>query len=108
MNNKLLSYLVAGMIGATLAFASPVFARGGGGHGGHGGGMHFGGHHGGGHFGHGGGFSRFAYHNRFHHRFHRVGFYGGPFVYASYNSCWRRARTFYGLQWVNVCGGYSY
>lgn len=107
MNNKFLSYLVAGVIGATLAFASPVLARGGGGHGGggHGGGMHIGGgHHGGGHFGYRGGFSRFA----FHHRFHRVGFYGGPFVYASYNGCWRRAATPYGLQWVNVCGGYGY
>jgi hypothetical protein len=99
MNSKLLSYLIAGVIGATFAFASPVFARGGG----YGGG-HFGGYHGGGYFRHGGGFSRFAY----HHRFHRVGFYGGPFVYASYNGCWRRVRSFYGPQWVNVCSGYSY
>ncbi len=99
MNKKLMSYLVAGALGATFALTSPVLA--GGGHGGHGGGMHFGGgHHGGGNFGHRGGFSRFAFHHR-----HRFGFYGGPFAYASYNGCWRRARTPYGLRWVNVCGG---
>jgi hypothetical protein len=43
MNKKLLSCLVAGALGTSLALASPVFARGGGGggmHGGMGGGMH--------------------------------------------------------------------
>src|SRR5260370_36361395 len=48
MNNKLLSCIVAGALGTSLALASPVFARGGGGggmHGGMGGGMHSGGMH---------------------------------------------------------------
>ena len=101
MNKKLFSYLVAAALGATLALSSPVFA------GGHGGGMHHfggGGHFGGGHFAHGGGF---AFNHGFHHRFHR-GFFGAPFVYASYDSCWRRTWTPYGLRWVNVCGGYGY
>jgi hypothetical protein len=104
MNKKLLSCLIAAALGATLSLTSPVFARGGGG-----GGMHFGGgHFGGGHFAHGAGFSRFAYHNGFRHGFHRFGFYGAPFVYASYDGCWRRTWTPYGLQWVNICGGYGY
>lgn len=47
MNNKILSCLVAGTLGAALALASPALARGGGGGGGHGGGMG-GGMHGGG------------------------------------------------------------
>ena len=45
MNSKVLGCLIAGTLSATLALASPVFARGGGGGGGHGGG---GGMHGGG------------------------------------------------------------
>jgi hypothetical protein len=96
--------------------------------GGMGGGMHFGGMGGGARFSGGrfGGapfvhagfsprFSRvaFAGHNfhHFHHRFHRFAFVGAPFAYASYaayDSCWRRAWTPYGLQWVNVCGDYGY
>ncbi|TPQ35152.1 hypothetical protein C2U70_15370 [Bradyrhizobium guangdongense] len=59
MNNRLLTGLVAATVAATLAVASPVLARGGGGggHGGfgggmRGGGMHMGGAHvGGAHFG---------------------------------------------------------
>jgi hypothetical protein len=50
MNNKFLSFLVAGALATTLALASPALARGGGGGGGHGGGGHGGGF-GGGHFG---------------------------------------------------------
>jgi hypothetical protein len=99
MTNRLVSWLIAGALGATLALASPAFAfHGGGGgggmHGGGGGGMHFGGGMGGGtHFGGTGGgmhfggahfagapfahpgfsprASRFAFHDRdgFHHRF---------------------------------------
>ena len=49
--------------------------------------------------------------HHFHHRFHRFAFVGAPFAYASYaayDSCWRRAWTPYGLQWVNVCGDYGY
>jgi hypothetical protein len=44
MNNKLLNGLIAGTMATTLALASPVLARGGGG-GGMGGGMHGGGMH---------------------------------------------------------------
>ena len=127
MNKKLLSCLVAG----SLALASPVLARGGHGggmgggmHGGMGGGMRSGGMHiggmgGGAHFGgmrvaHFSG-SRFAgahfAHARFHHGrfFHhrRFAFIGAPY-YASYDSCWRRTWTPYGLQWVNVCNYYDY
>jgi hypothetical protein len=133
MNKKLLSCLVAGALGTSLALASPVFARGGHGggmgggmHGGMGGGMHsgsmhFGGmggahfsgsHFAGAHFAHAGfspRFSRFAFHgHRFHHRFHRFAFVGAPFAYAAYDSCWRRTWTPYGLQWVDVCSGYGY
>jgi hypothetical protein len=39
MNNRLVGCLIAGALGAALAFASPALARGGGGMGGHGGGM---------------------------------------------------------------------
>jgi hypothetical protein len=136
MNNKLLSCLIAGALSATLALAPPAFARGGGGggggHGG-GGGMHAGGMgggmHGGGmgggmhfaamgggahfagshfagpHFAHAG---RFGFRDHFHHRFHRFVFFGAPYAYASYDSCWRRVWTPYGLQWANVCGDYGY
>jgi hypothetical protein len=129
MNNKLLSCLVAGALSATLALASPALARGGGGGGGGGhggsmgggmrgggmgGGMHFaamgggaqfaGSHFAGPHFAHAG---RFAFRDG-HHRFHRFAFFGAPYVYASYDSCWRRVWTPYGLQWANVCGNYGY
>ena len=57
-------------------------------------------------------FSRFAFRDgfrhRFHHRFNRFAFVGAPFVYAAYNSCWRRVWTPYGLQWVDVCSDYGY
>ena len=119
MNKKLLSWVVAGALGAALALTAPAFARGGGGgmHGGgmgggwHGGGMHVGGgQFGGGRFAHAG-FShgsRFAFrdHRFFHHRFHRFAFVGFP--YATYDGCWRRTWTSYGPQWVNVCSGYNY
>jgi hypothetical protein len=135
MNNKVLSCLMAGALGATLALASPALARGGGGghgggmHGGgmgggmHGGAMHFGGmggaaHFSGGrfagaHFAHAGfapRFSRVAFQNHrfFHHRHHRFAFIGAPYAYAAYDSCWRRVWTPYGLRWVDVCGGYGY
>jgi hypothetical protein len=131
MNNKLLSCLVAGALATSFALASPVLARGGHGggmggmHGGWGGGMRSGGMHVGGmgahfsgprfagaHFARAGfspGFSRVAFHHhRFHHRFHRFAFVGAPFAYAAYNSCWRRAWTPYGLQWVDVCSDYGY
>ena len=53
---------------------------------------------------------RFANHGHFfhHNRFHGFAFFGAPFVYAGYDSCWRRYWTAYGLQWVNVCGDYDY
>jgi hypothetical protein len=136
MNNKLLSCLIAGALSATLALAPPAFARGGGGggggHGG-GGGMHAGGMGGGMHGGgmgggmHGGGMGggahfagshfagphfahagRLGFRDHFHHRFHRFAFFGAPYAYASYDSCWRRVWTPYGLQWANVCGDYGY
>jgi hypothetical protein len=130
MNNKLLSCLIAGALSATLALAPPALARGGGGGGGHGGGMgggmrggsmgggmHFaamggganfaGSHFAGAHFAHAGRFG-FRDHDHFHHRFHRFAFFGAPYAYASYDSCWRRVWTPYGLQWANVCGDYGY
>ena len=111
MNNKLVSCLIAGALGTTLALASPALARGGGGgmHGGgmgggmHSGGMHFGGMSGGPHFSssHFVGapvahtaafsprFSHFAFHDGFrhhhhffHHRFHRFAFFGAPYYYS--------------------------
>jgi hypothetical protein len=135
MNNKLLSCLIAGALSATLALAPPAFARGGGGghgggmgggmhaggmgggmrSGGMGGGMHFaamgggahfaGNHFAGPHFAHVG---RFGFRDHFHHRFHRFAFFGAPYAYASYDNCWRRVWTPYGLQWANVCGDYGY
>jgi hypothetical protein len=73
-----------------------------------GGGAHFAGSHfAGPHFAHVG---RFGFRDRdhFHHRFHRFAFFGAPYVYADYDSCWRRVWTPYGLQWANVCGDYGY
>jgi hypothetical protein len=130
MNNKLLSCLIAGALSVTLALAPPALARGGGGGGGGrgggmgggmhssgmGGGMHVGGMGGGMHFAAMGGGAHFAHagrfgfrdHDHFHHRFHRFAFFGAPYAYASYDSCWRRVWTPYGLQWANVCGDYGY
>jgi hypothetical protein len=62
---------------------------------------------GGAHFAHAGRFG-FRDHDHFHHRFHRFAFFGAPYAYASYDSCWRRVWTPYGLQWANVCGDYGY
>jgi hypothetical protein len=55
-------------------------------------------------------FSRFAFHDRrfFFHRHHRFAFIGAPFIYANYDSCWRRVWTSYGPHWVNVCRDYGY
>jgi hypothetical protein len=53
-------------------------------------------------------FSGLGFRGHHHHHFHRFAFFGGPFVYAAYDSCWRRAWTPYGLQWVNVCYDYGY
>jgi hypothetical protein len=68
------------------------------------------------HFAHAGFSPRFSHvafrdgfhHRFFHHRFHRFAFFGAPFAYASYDSCWRRVWTQYGVQVVNVCGDYGY
>jgi hypothetical protein len=84
-----------------------------------GGGPHFGGAHFGGarfvgapfaHGGFGPRFSRFGFHDRgrFHHRFHSFAFFGAPYVYADYDSCWRRVWTPYGPQWTDLCSGYGY
>ena len=52
---------------------------------------------------------RGGFHHRFfHHRFHRFAFIGAPFVYASYDSCWRRVWSPYGWRVVNVCGDEYY
>jgi hypothetical protein len=110
MNNKLLSCLIAGGLATALALASPAYARGGHGggggmHGGWGGGAHFsGGHFAGAHFAHAGFSPRFASLRGHHRHFHRFAFFGAPYAYAAYNSCWRRTWTPYGLQWVDVCG----
>jgi hypothetical protein len=118
MIGKFVSCFVVGVLGATLALTSPALARGVGGGGMHfgsvGGGMHFsGGGFAGAHFAHPGlspRFSRFAFRNhRFFRgeRFNRFAFVGGPYLYdAYYDGCWRRARTPYGPQLVNVCGYY--
>jgi hypothetical protein len=111
----------AGMGGGMHGGGMHVGGMGGGMHvGGMGRGMHFsGGRFAGAHFVHAGfsprfsGFAfrhgaHFRHHAFFHHRFHRFAFVGVPFAYASYDSCWRRAWTPYGLQWVNVCGDYGY
>jgi len=77
-------------------------------------GPHFGGaHFAGAPFAHGGfspRFSRFGFHDRgrFHHRFNSFAFFGGPFVYAAYDGCWRRVWTPYGPQWANLCGDGGY
>ena len=54
-------------------------------------------------------FSHFGFHGRgrFHH-FRRFAFFGAPFFYADYDSCWGRVWTPYGPQWTNFCSGYGY
>jgi hypothetical protein len=52
------------------------------------------------------------FHDRFHH-FHNRNFFafgfGGPiYDYAAYDSCWAQVPTYYGWQWVYVCGDYQY
>jgi hypothetical protein len=137
MKKRILTGLMAAVLGATVALASPAFARGGGGHGGGFGGRGGGGWHGGGgmhamggggmRFSGGGfagprfaragfagprfahaGFHRPFFHHRFHHR--RFAFIGAPYLYAGYNyGCLRRVWTAYGPRWVNTCDyGYGY
>jgi hypothetical protein len=52
------------------------------------------------------GIHRPFFHHRFHHR--RFAFVGAPFIYAGYNSCYRRVWTAWGPRWVNVCNYYGY
>lgn len=57
--------------------------------------------------------SHFAFRNGFHHRFfrhrfNRFAFFGAPFVYASYDSCWHRVWTPYGWRLANVCRAYGW
>ncbi|MFZ2075836.1 MAG: hypothetical protein WAV38_04125 [Xanthobacteraceae bacterium] len=51
-------------------------------------------------------------HDHFHHRFHNRNFFafgfGGPIYDYAYDSCWTQVQTYYGWQWVNVCGDYGY
>ena len=54
------------------------------------------------------GFRHGFHHRIFHHRFNRFAFFGAPFAYAAYDSCWSEVWTTYGPQWVNVCGNYWY
>jgi hypothetical protein len=86
MNNKLLNCLVAGVLGTTLAVASPALAfRGGGGgmhFGGMGGGMHVGGMGGGMHVGTMGGGMRFG--GMSGPRFSGARFAGAPFAHAAF------------------------
>jgi len=129
MKHKLRTCLVAGVVGASVALASPAMARGGGFGGGHGGG--FGGMHGGGgmhamgggmHFGGGMGGARFggahfggprfahaafsprfahtAFHRPFfHHRFHHRRF---AFIGAPYLYA-----SYYDGCWRRVWGAYG-
>jgi hypothetical protein len=132
MSNNVLSYLVAGTLGVTLALVSPALAFHGGGGGMHGGGMaggmhvgsmgggmggdpHFSGSHFAGgpfaaHAAFSPRFSRFGFrdHRFFHHPFNRFAFFGAPFAYAAYDGCWREVWTRYGPRWVDVCGDYGY
>jgi hypothetical protein len=55
------------------------------------------------------GHDHFRDHDHFHHRFHNrfFAFGGGPYLYDyGYDSCWTQVPTYYGWQWVNVCGDY--
>jgi hypothetical protein len=46
-------------------------------------------------------------HRHFHNRnFFAFGFGGGPYYDYAYNSCWAQVPTYYGWQWVYVCGDY--
>jgi hypothetical protein len=107
-----------GMHGGSMGGGMHAGGMGGGAHfAAMGGGPHFGGaHFAGAPFAHGGfsaRSSRFAFHDRgrFHDRdrfHHRFGFFGGPYAYADYDSCWSRVWTPYGPQWTNLCSGYGY
>lgn len=92
MNNRVLTGLIAAMLGVTVALASPALARGGGfgggGHGGFGGGMH-GGFGGGMHGGFGGGMHAMGGGMRFSGmgggpRFAGAGFAGPRFAHAAF------------------------
>ena len=54
------------------------------------------------------GFRHGFHHRFFHHRFNRFAFFGAPFAFAAYDSCWSEVWTAYGPQWVNVCANYWY
>ena len=54
------------------------------------------------------GFRQGFHHRFFHHRFNRFAFFGAPFAFAAYDSCWSEVWTAYGPQWVNVCANYWY
>ena len=49
------------------------------------------------------GFRHGFHHRFFHHRFNRFAFFGAPFAFAAYDSCWSQVWTAFGPQWVNVC-----
>ena len=54
------------------------------------------------------GFRHGFHHRFFHHRFNRFAFFGAPFAFVAYDSCWSEVWTAYGPQWVNVCANYWY
>jgi hypothetical protein len=46
------------------------------------------------------------HHHRHGNAFFAFGFDGGPYYDYAYNSCWAQVPTYYGWQWVYVCGDY--
>lgn len=52
---------------------------------------------------HHGDHDRHHFHNR---NIFAFGFGGGPYYDYAYDSCWAQVPTYYGWQWVNVCGDY--
>ena len=50
------------------------------------------------------------FHDHFHNRFRNRNFFafgfGGPIYDYAYDSCWAQVPTYYGWQWVYVCGDY--
>jgi hypothetical protein len=56
--------------------------------------------------------NRDRFHDHFHNRFRNRNFFafgfGGPYYDTAYNSCWAQVPSYYGWQWVYVCGDYPY
>jgi hypothetical protein len=62
----------------------------------------------------GGNWTNNNWHHGDHHHHHHgnafvaFGFGGGPYYDYASNSCWAQVPTYYGWQWVYVCGDYGY